>query len=90
MEIPFDWQDDSLQIGNKSQSQSFPRLRKILENAWGAGEKDAQDRLLLPANTQTSSSRLAPKVRGKKAKPAKRSTKPTNSTSRNDIDCMEL
>ncbi|OMO85506.1 hypothetical protein COLO4_21591 [Corchorus olitorius] len=80
--------DDCVQARDESQCNSFPRLRKILEGARGAGQKNAQDRCVLPTDTPTSSSELALTVRGKRSK-AKPANKP-KPKGRDVIDCLEL
>ncbi|OMP01496.1 hypothetical protein COLO4_11819 [Corchorus olitorius] len=68
----------SIQDREQSQCKSFARLRKILENARGAEDKDTKDRILLPSDAEKGSSRVAPKSRPKGGKNTKRS-KSTNS-----------
>ncbi|OMO90343.1 hypothetical protein COLO4_19231 [Corchorus olitorius] len=80
--------DDSFQVRDESQCKSFPRLRRILETARGAGQEDAQVRCVLSTDTPASGIRVAPTLRSKrgKAKPVNKS----KSKNRNVDDCLKL
>ncbi|OMO77063.1 hypothetical protein COLO4_25371 [Corchorus olitorius] len=82
-------QQHALSLSDRDQPQckSFPRLRKILENARGTREKDAQDRIILPADTSTSCPGVATKARPKGVKNTRKSKA---KSTKNVNDSMEL
>ncbi|OMO70232.1 hypothetical protein COLO4_28682 [Corchorus olitorius] len=70
-------QDGGFQDISQPKCQSFPSLRKILEDARGAGQKNAQDRCVFNTDTAASGSGMEPPVWSKRirAKSAKQTPK---------------